>query len=285
MRKCWRMRSRTSAISGWTRSPATCEGYLNRRIQQGAHPWTVSRERGFLCAVWNRAIANRKTTSVSDNPWREVKAPKCHPRTQVLGREDQARMMATASPEYQRLMTVLLLTGLRANEFLQLRLADIKKGEIHIRWQTSKGDKERFVPMLPEVAEAIKEQAKELTRTAFDRLWSQTDWAVLKQIKRIAKRAGVEDWKSLRTHDFRRTFGTRCAEAGMPMVRLANIMGHAGTQTTEKYYVHLRKEDNRASFSPRLSPVSASQALRIPAGRDSPRASGKCHTPRRECRV
>ena len=30
----------------------------------------------------------------------------------------------------------------------------------------------------------------------------------------------------------------------MPMVRLANILGHAGTQTTEKYYVHLRKEDN-----------------------------------------
>ena len=30
----------------------------------------------------------------------------------------------------------------------------------------------------------------------------------------------------------------------MPMVRLADILGHSSTQTTEKYYLHLRKEGN-----------------------------------------
>ena len=42
---------------------------------------------------------------------------------------------------------------------------------------------------------------------------------------------------------------------------------------------------DRPSFSLPLSPGSASQALHIPVGPDSPRASGRCHRPRRECRV
>jgi integrase len=50
-------------------------------------------------------------------------------------------------------------------------------------------------------------------------------------------------------HDFRRTFATRCAEAGMPMVRLANILGHSSSHITEKYYVHLRKEDNAKALA------------------------------------
>jgi len=158
-------------------------------------------------------------------------------------------MMATATPEYQRGLTTLTGTGLRANEFLELRLGDVKNGEIHIRWQTSKGGRERFVPLVPEVAEAIKKQAKAMKRTPFERLWQQTDWALLKTIKKIAKRAGVEEWESLRTHDLRRTFGTRCARAGMPLPQLSAIMGHSNTQVTSQFYVHLNKRDNAAAMA------------------------------------
>jgi integrase len=60
---------------------------------------------------------------------------------------------------------------------------------------------------------------------------------------------GIDDWESLRVHDFRRTFGTRCAEGGMAMPRLALIMGHADANVTEQYYVHLRKEDNAQALA------------------------------------
>ena len=45
-------------------------------------------------------------------------------------------------------------------------------------------------------------------------------------------------------HDLRRTFATRCAEAGMPIKRLAAILGHSSVAVTEKHYAHVQDEDS-----------------------------------------
>lgn len=42
-------------------------------------------------------------------------------------------------------------------------------------------------------------------------------------------------------HDLRRTFGTRCAEAGMYPAVLQKIMGHTSIDMTMRYYVHLEQ--------------------------------------------
>ena len=94
-------------------TPADAEAYLAWRAQDreevnpktgektniaGVKPWTIRRELGFMKAVWNRAIENAKTTGVIENPWRAVKAPKCHGRERVITLEEQAALMKHAQP-------------------------------------------------------------------------------------------------------------------------------------------------------------------------------------------
>jgi integrase len=54
------------------------------------------------------------------------------------------------------MLTVFLGTGLRSDELLSLRLKDVRKGDITVRWQTAKGEKSRVVPALPEVQQAFE---------------------------------------------------------------------------------------------------------------------------------
>jgi len=44
--------------------------------------------------------------------------------------------------------------------------------------------------------------------------------------------AGIEN---LRIHDLRHTFGTRAADAGVPLPAIRDVMGHKSTKTTERY--------------------------------------------------
>ena len=51
---------------------------------------------------------------------------------------------------------------------------------------------------------------------------------------------------SLRYHDLRHTFGTRCAAAGVPLTTLQQWMGHASITTTQ-VYVHWQPQHDDAA--------------------------------------
>lgn len=53
----------------------------------------------------------------------------------------------------------------------------------------------------------------------------------------------------IRVHDFRRTFATRAAEAGMPIKRLSKILGHSSVAVTERYYAHIDEQDDTQAMA------------------------------------
>ena len=214
-----------------------CSAYVHRRSAEGAAAGTVNRERGLLCAIFNRAIDEGLLTA---NPFRSVRRLRTEPRERVLGWEEQPRLAAELNPEYRRLVTVFLGTGLRLNEAMSLRPLDVGPTLIRVRSETAKGAKRRDVPVLPDVRHAVEEQIVERRRGAGDRLWAQTPWAVLKALQGAAARAGVPP---LCVHDLRRTFATRAAMEGMPMAQLAAILGHSSLETTKRYYVFAQTAD------------------------------------------
>ena len=65
---------------------------------------------------------------------------------------------------------------------------------------------------------------------------------VRKRLQVILKRAGC---KSVRFHDLRHTFATRCIELGVDVKTLSEILGHANVSTTLNTYVHSSMERKR----------------------------------------
>ena len=63
-------------------------------------------------------------------------------------------------------------------------------------------------------------------------------------LKKLAGRASVEH---VHPHKFRRTLATELARHGMPIQKVANILGHEKLDTTMKYVV-LNKDDVKADY-------------------------------------
>jgi integrase/recombinase XerD len=53
---------------------------------------------------------------------------------------------------------------------------------------------------------------------------------------------------NLTFHDLRHTFGTRLADAGVDIVKIAELMGHLSIQTTRRY-THATDEGKRAAIA------------------------------------
>jgi len=118
-------------------------------------------------------------------------------------------------------------------------------GIAHHRWspETAKGRKSRTVPIVAVVKHALEQQKAVRRCGPTDQFWTQRKNTVWKYVSDAAKRAKIPP---LCVHDLRRTFGTRCAVAGMPLPQLQKIMGHASAEMTMRYYVHVQEAELRS---------------------------------------
>lgn len=143
----------------------------------------------------------------------------------------------------------MLLGGLRASEVRTLRLADVNMGMRQVTI-TGKGSKQRLVPIdrafFTEVRSYLdRERPKGLaTPECFVVLRGPTTGqamteAGLRKIFRVHRaRTGAV---RVRPHRLRHTFGTELAAAGIDLLVLRDLMGHAHVETTAAY-VHLAPE-------------------------------------------
>ena len=74
-------------------------------------------------------------------------------------------------------------------------------------------------------------------------------------VRKVAKAAGVEWWQKLTPYTLRHSAASLLVDQGVQIERVADLLGHASTQVTERYYQHRvppecgrrRRADRRAS--------------------------------------
>jgi len=176
---------------------------------------------------------------------RLVRAPRRLPESLDAG--EVAAFVADLATGRDRAMALaMLLGGLRAGEVRGLRLADVDFGLRRVR-VVGKGGRERVVPVdrtvFTELATYLREERPAGCRTpeAFVVLRGPTEGRPLTEagLRRIFRthraRAGTP---RVRPHRLRHTYGTELAAAGMDLLVLRELMGHASPETTAGY-VHL----------------------------------------------
>lgn len=183
----------------------------------------------------------------------------------VIEVEDLERFLTAAkNAKYYNYYVILSQTGLRPSEGLGLQINDITRDRLLIRRGiTADGfsplktkSSKRDIPLTETLRKALNEQK---SKAAFR---SEDGWlfpsgagppsmkALHSSFKRTMKQVNKSDPESrvvkkpvdFVLYDFRHTFATKAAEAGMPPKTLQAIMGHSDIATTLNYYVSVTEK-------------------------------------------
>ena len=186
---------------------------------------------------------------------RLVMRPRRLPESLELG--EVAVFVADLETARDRAMALgMLLGGLRSAEIRSLRLADIDFGLRRVR-VVGKGGKERVVPVdgdfFAETSRYLREERPQGCRTpeCFVVLRGPTRGqpmgeAALRRIFRTHR--DLAGTPQVRPHRLRHTYGTELAAAGIDLLVLRDLMGHASPETTAGY-VHLSIETLSAEYA------------------------------------
>ena len=207
----------------------------------------VNRELRLLSRIFKLAVTNRK---LAENPCCHVEILKGEQaRTRYLLPDEEERLMAVLSESnsYLKLLVILdINTGMRIGELLGLRAEDVDFHRDVIYVRETKTDEDREVPMNNTARELMKKLVDQSQDNGYEYLFTNSKTGTrYKDIKTAwhtaCRKAGIDN---LRIHDLRHTFGTRAADAGVPLVAIGKVMGHASIQTTMRY-AHATDEGKR----------------------------------------
>lgn len=215
------------------------------RYGKTRRPASVNRELAILSGIFRMAV---DYDEIQRNPCRKVQLlPENNQRTRHLSFEEEDRLFAEmmAEREYLRTVTVALYEGPRRGELLKLRWANVDFDLNTITFKETKTNKDRSVPMEPIVRTALLELREKACDADYvfvnpDTGTRYTD--VKKSFFRSLPRS-----KYHRFQISRHTFGTWLADAGVDMVKIKEIMGHASIVTTMRY-IHATDQGKRGAI-------------------------------------
>lgn len=190
-----------------------------------------------------------------DRGGRLVRQP--HRLPESLDLDDVATFLADLNTHRDRAMVLAMLQGgLRAAEVRGLRLTDVDMGlrQLHV---VGKGDRERIVPVdrafFIELTAYVREErpAGLATDAVFVVLRGPTRGQPLSEAgmrKIFRTHRDSSGAVRVRPHRLRHTYGTELAAAGIDLLVLQELMGHANPETTAAY-VHLSPEVLAAEYA------------------------------------
>ncbi len=232
--------------------------YLMRRTRYENHPYTPAKPELLSTATIHghvrtlRAFFNWLVVEglAQNNPANDLKPPKVVRKVvSTLSDEEIRAILSTFSTtssdaRNQTLFMILLDTGLRIGELVNLKMEDVHMDEGYLK-VLGKGKKERIVPIGNNAQKALQrylfrfrpKPINPVTNNVFLSHNSNhlTENSMKLMFTRLAKRSGVY---RLHAHLCRHTFATRFLINGGDVFSLQQILGHS-TLEMVRHYVNL----------------------------------------------
>lgn len=221
--------------------------------EAGLKPATINRRLVTLNRYFAWALERGLVSRDPAKPVKQVPTVEAPPR-HLSDREEHALLAAVERYGTLRDRTLIVLalhTGLRAGELVSLRREHVERkersGSVRVY---GKRNKYREVPLNSTARETLREYEGELVGALGEQPWlfpnrrgSHISAQQLGEV--VARYAALAKVKDLSPHHLRHRFGYRMAE-GVPLHRLAQLMGHDSLDTT-LLYVRGTKADLQAA--------------------------------------
>ncbi len=226
--------------------PADFRAYLARRAGDGIERSSLTRGlsvlRGFVRFLQRRGLVSTTALAALRSP----KLPQSIPKPLTI---DDATGSLTAAGEVARnrwqgsrdtaILALLYGCGLRISEALGLTRGEAPLGEMLAI--IGKGSKQRFVPVLPAVREAIADYlaacphvlTKEGPLFVGARGGPLSPRSVQRQMEALRPYLGLPDTAT--PHALRHSFATHLLGAGGDLRAIQELLGHASLSTTQRY--------------------------------------------------
>ncbi len=193
------------------------------------------------------------------NPTEDIKPIRPHdaivecPDPEAVWKLFTIKLLRPRDTQNFRIMLYLLInTGLRITEARSLRKDYVDYKNLRVR-VIGKGDKERLVPISPDVGKLLLLHIDQNgdpnspyvfpgnTKTGY---WSLTGFE--RELRTACRHAGI---KHLHPHQFRHLFATMALEDGAKLEIISKILGHADVGITAKVYRHVSAKEYSAEHA------------------------------------
>jgi integrase/recombinase XerC len=178
---------------------------------------------------------------VSGNPAKRLPLPKLEQHVPVTLSEEQAQQLLAAAelPWHRCLLVLLLATGIRRSEAVQISLEDVDIANRQLLVH-GKGAKQRIVPLTRQAVAAIQQYLPHRPTTQSRRLFVNSrgqpipGHVINTALDEILAEAGLAG-QGITPHKLRHTFATQLIHKGVDVRTVQELLGHADLGTTARY--------------------------------------------------
>lgn len=235
----------------------TIRAYMQFLADKGNAAVSRGRKLATLKSFFKYLLSEDK---IKSDPVAQVRMPKIQQKEpSYLTEQEYKRLLKVVknnATKYFKLrdtaiITMLLGTGLRLNELVQMNIGDVNFEDNTIK-VTRKGNQERILPTSEEVLIVIQRYLRTregvlLHEPLFlskrnKRIDTASVWHL---VKKYLKQAQIEKEK-LSPHTLRHTFATTLLKQGENLLTIKQLLSHKNLRTTERY-LHINGEDLKAA--------------------------------------
>ncbi len=226
--------------------PADFRAFLAQRINDGLSKTSLARAmstlRGFFRFLEKNSLASNVAIKTIRSPRTPHSLPKAINIEEALETLDVAGELQDEPWLAARdlaLLSLLYGCGLRLGEALSLTCRDVP--QLDVMMITGKGNKQRLVPVLPQVRDAIQAylRLRPFAAEAGSPLFVGARGKVLnpgvaqRQVRRIRAAMGLPE--TVTPHALRHSFATHLLAGGGDLRTIQELLGHASLSTTQRY--------------------------------------------------
>ncbi len=211
-----------------------CRAYIAKRKKAGKQPGTYWTELNHLQIALNWAHKTRRIPHAV-----HIERPAKPPARDVrLTKQEARRLMECAkAPHVELAIALMLYTAARSGAVKELTWdrVNFETGFITLSTPDEFGRKKgrATVPMNADLRRRL-EAAKKVAQSDHVIEWAGEPVKSLKRgFRRAAEDAGLE---GVTPHTLRHTAASWMAQAGLPMTKIAAMLGHSDSRTTERIY-------------------------------------------------